>query len=202
MIEDTARGIIVERFGEEKAEKVEAFLALVAEENERQNLIAPSTVASIWNRHALDSAQLLFHVKHSAASWLDIGTGGGFPGIVVAILFDGSVTMVEPRKRRAAFLQESTERLQLDNAFVEASKVEAVESEFDIISARAVASVEKLLQAAGHCAKPTTRWILPRGRIDDDALVALQRDRSRLFHVEHSLTDPGSSILIVDRKGG
>ncbi|MGP7795741.1 16S rRNA (guanine(527)-N(7))-methyltransferase RsmG [Sphingomonas sp. CLY1604] len=202
MTEDEARTVIADRFGEDKAEKVAAFLALVAGENERQNLIAPSTVPSIWDRHALDSAQLMFHVKQSAASWLDIGTGGGFPGIVVAILFDGSVTMVEPRKRRAAFLQDCAERLHLDNAFIVSSKVEAVESVFDIISARAVASVEKLLQAADHCAKPNTRWILPRGRIDDDALAALQRDRRRVFHVEHSLTDPGSSILIVDRKRG
>jgi 16S rRNA (guanine527-N7)-methyltransferase len=65
-----------------------------------------------------------------------------------------------------------------------------------------VASVEKLLQAAEHCATSETRWILPRGRIEDDQLKILQRDRTRMFHVEHSLTDPASSILIVDRQRG
>lgn len=203
MTEDDAKGLIVTRFGADRADQVAAFLRMVEEENLRQNLIAPSTIASMWNRHALDSAQLMFHVKHSASSWLDIGTGGGFPGIVVAILFDGDVAMVEPRRKRVDFLLSCCERLGLTNAEVSAGKVEALESgRFDIISARAVASVEKLLQAADHCAKPTTRWILPRGRIDEESVTALRRDRSRMFHVEQSLTDPGSAILIVDRKEG
>ena len=94
------------------------------------------------------------------------------------------------------------ERLRLSHATVRAAKVEAVEGRFSTISARAVASVEKLLQAAEHCATPETRWILPRGRIEAEELARLQRDRTRVFHVEHSLTDPQSSILIVDRNKG
>jgi 16S rRNA (guanine527-N7)-methyltransferase len=202
MTEDEARVLVGERFGAERTQRVADFLALVREENDRQNLIAPSTVETIWVRHGLDSAQLLFHVEQRSGDWLDIGTGGGFPGMVVALLFDGAVTMVEPRKKRAEFLGECIRRLNIPNAVVVASKVEAVDGQFAIISARAVASVEKLLQAAGHCAKPDTRWILPRGRIEADQLTSLRRDRTRLFHVEQSLTDPGSSILIVDRKEG
>lgn len=198
MTEDEARALLIDRFGADRIERLGAFLALVVEENDRQNLIAPSTIESIWVRHGLDSAQLLFHVKHPA-SWLDIGTGGGFPGMVIAILHDQAVTMVEPRRKRADFLQACVERLGLGNASVVTAKVEGVTGQFDVISARAVASVEKLLQAAGHCATPKTRWILPRGRIEPDQLAALRRDRRRMFHVEHSLTDPSSSILIVDR---
>lgn len=199
MTEDEARAVIVDRFGSAKAERLGEFLALVQDENERQNLIAPSTVASIWSRHGLDSAQLLFHVEQPGETWLDIGTGGGFPGMVVALLFDGSVAMVEPRKRRADFLRECVERLGIRHAEVRASKVEGIAGSFDIISARAVASVEKLLQAAGHCSTPDTRWILPRGTIEPDYLTTLRRDRSRLFHVKHSVTDRDSSILIVER---
>jgi 16S rRNA (guanine527-N7)-methyltransferase len=202
MTEDEAKALVGERFGAERTQRVADFLALVREENDRQNLIAPSTVETIWVRHGLDSAQLLFHVEQRSGDWLDIGTGGGFPGMVVALLFDGAVTMVEPRKKRAEFLAECIRRLNIPKAVVVASKVEAVDGQFAIISARAVASVEKLLQAAGHCAKPDTRWILPRGRIEADQLTSLRRDRTRLFHVEQSLTDPGSSILIVDRKEG
>ena len=204
MTEDEARGVIGERFGAEKTERIAAFLSLVAEENARQNLIAPSTVDTIWSRHGLDSAQLMFHVEqsHSAGAWLDIGTGGGFPGVVVAILHHGPVTMVEPRKKRAVFLQDCVSRLGLQGASVLTSKVETVSGKFAIISARAVASVEKLLQAADHCATPDTRWVLPRGRIEAEQLISLRRDRSQLFHVEQSLTDPESSILIVDRNRG
>ncbi|MGQ7334306.1 16S rRNA (guanine(527)-N(7))-methyltransferase RsmG, partial [Streptococcus suis] len=99
---------------------------------------------SIWVRHALDSAQLIDMAGKDDGRWLDIGTGGGFPGIVVAILFDGMVTMVEPRKRRVAFLQDCIARLDLARAQVMPAKVEQFEGQFDIISARAVASVEKL----------------------------------------------------------
>ena len=201
MTEDEARAIIVDRFGEARASRLAVFLARVAEENERQNLVAPSTLPSIWVRHGLDSAQLLFHVKQSGR-WLDIGTGGGFPGVVIALLSDEPVTLVEPRKKRAAFLQDCVERLGLKRTDVRASKVEQVTGSFETISARAVASVEKLLPAAAHCATPTTRWILPRGHLEGAYLESLRHDRDRVFHVEQSVTDPQSSILIVDRKTG
>lgn len=202
MTEDDARALLIERFGREKIERVATFLEMVIEENVRQNLIAPSTIDTIWVRHGLDSAQLMFHVEQSVGEWLDIGTGGGFPGIVIALLFDGAVTMVEPRRKRAAFLQECVDRLEIASARVLANKVEAIDGRYDIICARAVASVEKLLQVAGHCATPETRWILPRGRIEPDLIDALRRDHRRIFHVEHSLTDPNSSILIIDRHKG
>ncbi|NIJ30119.1 16S rRNA (guanine527-N7)-methyltransferase [Sphingomonas insulae] len=202
MTEAEARDIIVARFGEAKARQIDNFVDLVREENSAQNLIAPSTIETIWTRHVLDSAQLMFHVEHFGKSWLDIGTGGGFPGIIVAILLDGATTMVEPRRRRAEFLQRSVDQLGIEQAVVLATKVEAVSDTFDIISARAVASVEKLLQAAGRCATPETRWVLPRGRLEAEQLVSLRRDESRLFHVKHSTTDPESSILIVEPNKG
>jgi 16S rRNA (guanine527-N7)-methyltransferase len=201
MTEEEARAWFVTHFGGSKAARVGTFLAWVTDENTRQNLVSPATLDVIWSRHGVDSAQLLFHVEQSTGAWLDIGTGGGFPGMVVALLFDGPVTMVEPRRKRADFLQSSVDRLGIPGAQVRTQKVEQVTGQYAVISARAVASVEKLLQAAEHCATPETRWILPRGRIEDGQMATLQRDQSRVFHVEHSLTDPQSSILIVDRKG-
>ncbi len=197
MTEDEAETIIRERFGSARAERLGRFLAVVKEENSRQNLVAPSTLDTIWNRHGLDSAQLMFHVKQSGP-WLDVGTGGGFPGIVLALLGDDPVAMVEPRRKRADFLQSVVDDFALSNASVHTAKVEAIVGRFATISARAVASVEKLLQAAGHCATPDTRWVLPRGRMAPEYVTQLRSDRTRLFHVEHSITDPESSILIVD----
>ena len=94
MTEDDARELMTTRFGPDRVERIAAFLDMVVAENDQQNLIAPSTIDTIWVRHALDSAQLMFHVEQSAKSWMDIGTGGGFPGMIVALLFDGKVTMV------------------------------------------------------------------------------------------------------------
>ncbi|WP_271299822.1 16S rRNA (guanine(527)-N(7))-methyltransferase RsmG [Sphingomonas sp. CV7422] len=201
MTEAEARAWFVERFGEARTARVGVFLDMVCVETEQQNLISPASVASIWSRHGLDSAQLMFHVEQSG-DWLDIGTGGGFPGMIVAICGDQPTTMVEPRRKRAAFLEEAASRLGLTNTRVVAAKVESVTGTFATISARAVASVEKLLQAAEHCATPETRWILPRGRIEAEELARLRRDRTRVFHVEHSLTDPQSTILLVDHKQG
>lgn len=200
MTEAEARDWIATRYGAARTGRVAVFLEMVRAENERQNLIAPSTVETMWMRHALDSAQLLDEAPDGATRWLDIGTGGGFPGMVVAILFDGDVTMVEPRRRRADFLRECVDRLGLTHATVHAAKVEQIAGRFDAISARAVASVEKLLQAAAHCATPATRWILPRGRIEPDQLATLQRNREWVFHVKQSLTQADSSILVAERR--
>ncbi len=199
MTEEEAREWIAIRFGETRCARVGAFLDMVRAENGHQNLIAPSTIDTLWLRHALDSAQLIEHAESGASAWLDVGTGGGFPGMVVAILFDGAVTMAEPRRRRATFLAECVDTLCLSGATVSACKVEQVEGQFDVITARAVASVEKLLQAAAHCAKPNTRWILPRGQIEPEQLQTLRRNRGWVFHVKQSLTSVDSSILLVER---
>ncbi|MDE0879497.1 MAG: 16S rRNA (guanine(527)-N(7))-methyltransferase RsmG [Sphingomonas bacterium] len=200
MTEAQAQAWMVERFGEIRTATVGRFLSLVIDENQRQNLVSPASIAEIWSRHAIDSAQLVALAEADDGLWLDIGTGGGFPGMVVAILRDAPVVMVEPRKRRVEFIDGAIDTLGLTNASIVCAKVEQVDLSARIISARAVASVEKLLQASAHCATPETRWILPRGRLDPEDVVQLRRlQRGKMFHVEHSLTNAESSILIVEK---
>lgn len=200
MTEEQARDLVVERFGQEVAERIDYFLSLVVVENDQQNLIAPSTVATIWGRHALDSVQLIPMADRAGGQWIDIGTGGGFPGMVVALAWPGRMALVEPRKRRADFLRDCADKLGIaDRVAVHASKIEAVEVKADIISARAVATVENLLRAAAHCGKQNTRWLLPRGRLDEREIKTLKRQWRFVFHVEHSITSADSSIVILDR---
>ncbi|MDQ1157886.1 16S rRNA (guanine527-N7)-methyltransferase [Sphingomonas sp. SORGH_AS 950] len=202
MTEDQARDWIVARFGAEAADRIDHFLNLVVVENDQQNLIAPSTISTIWSRHALDSVQLVPLADRPDGQWVDIGTGGGFPGMVVALAWPGKVALVEPRKRRADFLRDCAETLGVaDRVSVHASKIEAVEIKADIISARAVATVENLLRAAAHCGKQDTRWLLPRGRLDEREIKTLKRHWRFVFHVEHSITSADSSIVILDRVG-
>ena len=198
MTEGEAREWIGDHFGAEALLLLDHFVALLTDENSRQNLISPATVTQVWTRHVLDSAQLV-PLAPALGQWLDIGTGGGFPGLVVAILRPAPTVMVEPRRRRAAFLAHCVEALSLRQAEVLASKVEAVAVSADVISARAVASVENLLHAALPCAKKATRWLLPRGRFTETDLVQLRRRWEGAFHVEQSLSDAGSSILVLDR---
>lgn len=201
MTEDEARAEISHRVGEEATARIADFLAMVVVENGVQNLIAPSTIEAIWSRHALDSVQLVKFAHNRAGLWIDVGTGGGFPGMVVALARPEPMLLVEPRRRRADFLRASAETLGLDHVTVRQTKIEAiVNAKAAIISARAVASVENLLHAGHRCATSETRWLLPRGRIDPAELAMLQNRRT-MFHVEHSITDPESAILVIDGAG-
>ena len=180
--------------------RLERFVALVIEENDRQNLIAHSTVSSIWNRHVLDSVQLLRWSGRPDGLWLDIGTGGGFPGLAVAAATDGETLLVEPRRLRADFLSKAAAEMGLYRTKVFAGKVEAVAAQATTISARAVAPMEKLLRASAHCATSGTRWLMLRGRLLPGEMAALARRSDLMFHVEQSASDFESSIVMADRR--
>jgi len=195
--EEEAREAVRGRVGPAALERIDAFAAMVIAENERQNLIAPATVPTIWSRHLLDSIQLLALPPDGWSTWLDIGTGAGFPGMVVAAASDRPVTLVEPRRRRAEFLAGAAEALGLKHVRVLAQRVEQVEAKAQVISARAVAAMEKLLPAAVHCATTETTWVLPRGRLDTQELARLRLGWKGMFHVEPSITDDRSAIVVA-----
>jgi 16S rRNA (guanine527-N7)-methyltransferase len=83
----------------ETSDKLEAYVERLKAESARQNLVSASTLERLWERHILDSAQLVRFEPRPRASWLDVGSGAGLPGIVIACLVDGPVTLVEPRRR-------------------------------------------------------------------------------------------------------
>lgn len=199
MTEDEAQSYINGIAGSAARQRIGRFLDMVIAENEQQNLIARASIDHIWVRHAADSVQLLGYAEGRSGLWIDVGTGGGFPGMVVALLHEGQTMMVEPRKRRAAFLTEAAEALGIgDRVRVVAAAIERVDASATIISARAVAPIGKLLLAAQSCATVATRWILPRGRVDRQELANLQQGWRMMFHVEQSVTDADSSIVLLD----
>ncbi|GGB38775.1 ribosomal RNA small subunit methyltransferase G [Sphingomonas metalli] len=201
MTEEEARDWALDLVGAQRFAMLERFVDLVLAETAQQNLISPATIPAIWSRHVVDSLQLLPLANRSSGAWLDIGTGGGFPGMVLAIAGATPMLMVEPRRKRATFLSECVATLGLADARVAAAKVEQVDWTAAVITARAVASVEKLLLAAAHCATEETRWLLPRGLVDPADLASLAAQHRVVFHVEHSLTQPDSAILILDGRG-
>ena len=177
----------------ETIEKLERYAALIREENERQNLVSRSTLDTLWERHMVDSAQL---VRYGHGSWLDIGSGAGLPGIVIACLVDGPVTLVEPRRLRVEFLQRAAAELDL-NVAIHLSKAEALRGQFDSITARAVASTDKLLHLSAHLAHSGTTWVLPKGISAEMELAEAWRNWQCDAQVEASVTDPESAILVL-----
>lgn len=180
----------------ETVDRLEIYADLLTNASTTQNLVSSSTVADLWQRHILDSAQLLHHAKNGG-TWIDIGSGAGLPGIVLAILSPDPITLIEPRRLRVEFLQSVLDRLALPNVTLVHGKSSAVQAKFDKITARAVAPTTQLFTLAHHLSRPDTVWILPKGRTAqkelDEARATWQGD----FRLEASRTDPSASILLA-----
>lgn len=179
----------------ETYEKLDIYVALLRAEAERQNLISASTLEHIWERHILDSAQIVRLAPSADAAWLDIGSGAGLPGIVIACLVDGPVTLVEPRRLRADFLHRVVDELGI-RASVISRKIEKVGGRFDIITARAVAPLGRLFEISHHLSTRKTVWALPKGRSAHSELAEARRAWQGEFHVERSVTDADSYIVV------
>jgi 16S rRNA (guanine527-N7)-methyltransferase len=181
----------------ETFEKLQQFSALVLAESTRQNLIAASTAEDIWSRHVLDSLQLL-QFGHGQ-TWLDLGTGAGFPGMIVAICGFERVILVEERRLRHEFLTNVAMLLELKNVDIVGDKLQRVATfTADNISARAFAPLDKILTLAHRFSDQKTRWILPKGRKAKEELASVRATWHGDFRLEPSVTDTTSSILIAE----
>lgn len=186
----------------ETFEGLEAFELTFRTWTKRINLAAPSTLDDLWNRHILDSAQLRA-LSPTTARWLDLGSGGGFPGIVLAFLLKeqpgGHIDLVESNRKKAGFLQAALGQFALP-ARVHAERIGAEIKGLqqpDIVTARAVAPLPKLLELAFPWLSSGATGLLHKGRdyrqeVQDSALL-WQYDL-----VEHrSRTDPESVVLEI-----
>lgn len=200
MTEAEARAWIEDRFGAQRTARLAQFADRIVAETANQNLIAASTVDHIWERHLLDSAQLIpLAAEAKSGDWIDIGSGAGFPGIVAAVLTNRDVILVEPRARRAALLEAMAADLGLGNVAVHQAKIEKLANAGPaaIITARAVAKLGALFAIGHRHSDGDTIWVLPKGRSAADELAEARADWRGTFHVEHSITDPTSSIVVA-----
>lgn len=181
----------------ETIERLNFYVRLLKEEIPKQNLISAATVSEIWNRHIIDCAQLLRHAPDGC--WVDVGSGAGLPGIVLAVLSGNPVVLIEPRRLRADFLRATIHELGLSNATVFAGKAALVSATFDMITARAVASASGFFALAHHLARPDTVWVLPKGRSAQKELDEARGTWQGEFRLEPSLTDAHASVLVATR---
>lgn len=208
MTEDEARAWIAAQWdvSRETWAKLEGYTALLLAAMEQQNLIAESTRDHVWARHIVDSAQLLpLSSEAKDGPWIDLGSGAGLPGIIVAILSDRPVMLVESRRKRIDFLESVAADLALPHVTVFGGRVETVPTAHAaVISARAYAPLPRLLESALHLSTEKTLWLLPKGRNAENELEAVRPTWQGAFHVERSVTDPESAIVVahsVKRKG-
>ena len=182
---------------------LERFRALLAEWNEKMNLVGPATLEVFWNRHAWDSAQLL-SLAPEASVWADLGAGAGLPGLVLAILGKGRpgfhVHLVESMAKRCRFLAEVVSELDLP-ATVHNERAENLHLAVDIVAARACAPLSRLLGYARPYLKGGAIGLFLKGQ---DVAAELE-DASKSWEFEAdtipSLSDPRGRIVRVRRLG-
>ncbi|MGV8952093.1 MAG: 16S rRNA (guanine(527)-N(7))-methyltransferase RsmG [Cypionkella sp.] len=186
----------------ETLEKLYQFQRLVEKWNGAINLVAKNRIAEIWDRHILDSAQLLYCAPAGAEKWCDIGSGGGFPGIVIAIIAQSEypalrVTLVESDQRKAVFLRQASRELDLE-VTVAMDRIENLAPlSADILSARALSPLIELLPMAKRHLKDTGTAIFPKGAAWEQEVSMARNDWS--FHLENrsSHTSDAAKILIL-----
>ena len=194
MIEQLA-AVIGRDVSRETLERLDEYRRLVEEESSRQNLVSKATLADFWSRHILDSAQL-FRFAPNSATWADIGSGAGLPGIVIACLDAKFVQLIEPRRLRAEFLERVVATLGL-RASVLHGKAESASGSFDVITARAVAPLGKLLDISQHLSTGKSLYLFPKGKSAESELADVQRTWHGSFHVERSAIDADSLIVVA-----
>ena len=180
-------------------DQFDTFSALLCDWQTRMNLVGPSTLPVIWDRHFADSAQLLV-LAGSGKSWLDIGAGAGFPGIVIALLDpDATITLVESIAKKCRFLTEAVQMLALNHRVtIENRRIETLpRQKFDIITARALAGLDRLFDWGLPYAGSGTRWLLPKGVRAANELA----DAQESFVFDHRLvpsqTDADARIVVA-----
>jgi 16S rRNA (guanine527-N7)-methyltransferase len=192
----------------ETLERLETYAALLRQWQPTINLVAPSTIPNLWERHFADSAQLLALAPPNATTWLDLGSGAGFPGLVLAILLAGrggtkaaKVTLIESDSRKAAFLAEVARKTGVPVDIlckrIETATTQAKLPAFDVVTARALAPLPRLMSLAAPYFSPATTGVFPKGR-EAGAEIEAAREGFEFDVAQHpSLTDAHGRILVV-----
>ncbi|MGC1429956.1 MAG: 16S rRNA (guanine(527)-N(7))-methyltransferase RsmG [Albidovulum sp.] len=186
----------------ETLERLADFEQLLKKWNPAINLVARSTLGDIWGRHFLDSVQVFDMAPKDACSWADIGSGGGFPGLVAAVLAaderpEMRVVLVESDKRKAAFLSSCSRQLNLTTT-VMAERAESLEPlGVDVLSARALAPLDGLAALAERHLGADGVALFPKGANHQCELNQALENWAFTYHKEPSKTDPHSVILSI-----
>lgn len=184
----------------ETMERLELYAALLKKWNPRINLVSKSTIPELWTRHFLDSAQIFDLYDDPDGGWLDIGSGGGFPGLVVAILAAEKapttrITLVESDRRKATFLRQVVRETGISAQVLDSRIQELASQGASTISARALADLSSLCAfAAQHLSSGGTA-LFPKGATWEKEVSEAQKLWRFDLEATKSVTDPAAVIL-------
>ena len=190
-------------FDEDSILKLKKFSNLVLEENKRHNLIAKSTEEVIWKRHILDSAQLVKYIDPIKCNSLaDLGTGGGFPGIVLAIFFSDCnfhVKLYEKSLIKATFLRETVSKLNL-KAKVFQDDVSTISIDSNHIVCRAFRKLDYILKISRENCGKNHKIIILKGKTSHSEIKKALMDKKYEYRLENSITKQDSKIVILKKR--
>jgi 16S rRNA (guanine527-N7)-methyltransferase len=179
--------------------RLDAYAGLLREWSARINLIGGNTLGDLWRRHFLDSAQLLAHLPAGTQSLVDLGSGAGFPGLVLAILGVPGVELVEADARKCAFLREAA-RVAAAPVIIRNARIEAVPPHVvDVVTARGCAPLDRLLPLAQRFIGPDTLCLFPKGEKAGQELTAARQAWTMDVTCHDSRTDKRGVILRMKR---
>jgi len=179
-------------------EKLQSFLATLLQYNKQYNLIGESTVQDVWQRHILDSAQLLQYIENKNLVVGDFGSGAGFPAIVLSILGVKEIHLIEKSFRKCEFLQLAA-KFSDNKIIIHQKKVEEIRGlTFDITTSRAFAPLDKLIATVKPFLKPDGYGIFLKGKNFENE-INLAKKHNKFHHTAHpSLTSQESKVLVVN----
>jgi 16S rRNA (guanine527-N7)-methyltransferase len=182
----------------ETLDRLEAYAELLRQWAARVNLVGRSTLDDLWRRHFLDSAQLRLLIPEVAGTLVDLGSGAGFPGLVLAILGVPSVQLIESDGRKCAFLREAI-RVTGAGAVLREGRAEAMPARpYDIVTARACAPLDRLLGLAERFIGPRTRCLFLKGEQAGEEIAAAREGWNMGVSTRPSLADPRGVVLCLE----
>lgn len=202
--DDAARAAVEAAVSRETFRRLGLIVELLRKWQKTINLVAPATLSEVWSRHIADSLQLINHVAADSTRWADLGSGGGFPGLVVAAALSerpgADVHLVESDTRKSAFLREVARVAELP-VTVHAHRIEQVAQMLapgtEVVSARALAPLPKLLELAEPFLTAGALGVFPKGRDAERELTEARKGWTLDCDLRASVSDREARVLLV-----
>jgi 16S rRNA (guanine527-N7)-methyltransferase len=200
MTPDEAKSWLEQRVSRETMGHLEAYHGMLLRWQKTINLVAPSTLDAAWVRHFVDSAQLFDLAPADANSWVDMGSGGGFPGLVIAAMAaetrtDLKITLIESDIRKCGFMREAARAMKVRVNILSRRIADVPKQYADVVSARALSSLSSLISHAEQHANPGACLLFPKGESFQAELETLPPRWQTQAQAFESITDPSATIV-------